>query len=198
MLIKRHVITILVVCLFLVLAIGSADEEEPEAVDNGEAEVKEEDEQDEAKDEGEKDIEEDEEPEQADEVFNIGDTVKMGELEFTVNSARWDTGDEFMGPDEGERWLVIDCTIENLSDESTSISSMMMFDLIDEEHYSNDLSMGADTEGQLDGELGGGRTMRGEIAYSVSEDHSEWEFIFEPELFGFGQAIYAISEDEVQ
>ena len=34
MLIKRHVIKILVVCLFLVLAIGSADEGELEAVDN--------------------------------------------------------------------------------------------------------------------------------------------------------------------
>ncbi|OWZ83208.1 DUF4352 domain-containing protein [Natranaerobius trueperi] len=178
----KQVVTVLVICLFLVLAIGSGEEETPEAVDEKETETEE--------------INTDEK-EQKEEVFTIGDTVEMGELQFTVNSARFDTGDEYFSPDEGERWLVINCTIENLSSESTSISSMMMFDLVDEEHYSNDLSLGADTDGQLDGELGANRTMRGEIAFSVSKEHSEWEFIFEPQLFGFGQAIYEIKEEEL-
>lgn len=134
----------------------------------------------------------------AEEYFAIGDTVKMGDLVFTLNTARWDSGDEFFAPDEGERWLVLDCTIENQADESTSISSMLMFSLYDEEHYSCNQEFVADLRGSLDGELGPGRKMSGEIAFSVSEEHSTWEFIFEPNVFGFGQAIFKVNEEDVK
>lgn len=33
------------------------------------------------------------------ETFSMGDTVKMGDLEFTLKGARWDQGDQFMKPD---------------------------------------------------------------------------------------------------
>lgn len=36
-------------------------------------------------------------------VFKIGETVKMGELEFTLNSERWDKGNQFMKPEKGKR-----------------------------------------------------------------------------------------------
>ena len=134
----------------------------------------------------------------SDEMFAIGDTVSMGDLVFTLNSARWDEGDEFSKPEEGERWLVVDCTIENQSNESTTISSMLMFTFYDEDGYSMDQEIFVDTKGSLDGELGSGRKLSGEIAFSIEEGQSYWEFIFEPELFGFGQGIYAINEDEVQ
>lgn len=136
--------------------------------------------------------------EEAEEIYSIGDAVTMGNLEFAVNSVRWDYGDEFISPDQGERWLVVDATIDNLSDESEAISSMIMFDLVDMDGYSQDLSIVADTRGQLDGELGANRTMSGEIAFTVQEEESEWEFIFEPNLFGFGQAIFSISEDDIE
>jgi len=132
------------------------------------------------------------------EIFEIGDTIKMGDLIFTVNSARWDEGDEFSKPEEGEKWLVLDCTIENQSNESTTVSSMLMFKLYDEDGYSMNQEIFVDTKGSLDGELGPGRKMSGEIAFSVEEGQSYWEFIFEPEVFGFGQAIFAINENEVQ
>ncbi len=134
----------------------------------------------------------------AEEIFAIGDVVRMGDLVFTVNSARWEEGDEWFKPEEGERWLLLDCTIENESNKSTSISSLLMFKLYDEDSYSRDMELFADTKGSLDGEVGVGRKMRGEIAFSVEEGQSYWEFIFKPELFGFGQAIFAINEDEVQ
>ena len=122
----------------------------------------------------------------------------MGDLVFTVNSARWDKGDDWSEPEEGERWLLLDCTIENQGSESTTISSLLMFKLYDEENYSRDMEIFADTKGSLDGELGFGRKMRGEVAFNVEEGQSYWEFIFEPEVFGFGQAIFTINENEVQ
>lgn len=40
--------------------------------------------------------------------------------------------------------------------------------------------------------------MSGELAYTVSDDHSSWEFIFAPNVLGFGQAIYDINEENVK
>jgi hypothetical protein len=178
------VISVLVLILFITLALGSGDTTEPERVER-ETPV----EDTTTTPEGE--------PEVADEIFHVGETVKMGELEFTVNSARWDKGSEFMKPEPGERWLVLDCTIENKGEKSSAISSLLMFSLYDEDHYSRDVEIFADTKGSLDGELGARRTMRGEIAFNVEEGQTKWEFIFQPNVLGFGQAIYIITEADV-
>jgi len=138
-----------------------------------------------------------EEPQPQQEIFKIGDTVKMGSLIFTLNSARWDTGDQWISPEANEKWLVLDCTIENTDNKFAVISSIMMFKLYDENNYTRKLQIFADTKGQLDGELGAGRKMSGEIAFSVEKGQTEWEFIFQPQVFGFGQAIFEITEKEI-
>ena len=122
----------------------------------------------------------------------------MGDLEFTIKGARWDQGDQFMKPDKGEKWLVLDCEIENKSNESAHLSSLLMFTLYDEDNYSKDMEFFANTKGSLDGELGAGRKMAGEVAFNVEEGQTRWEFIFAPNVFGFGQAIYVITEAEVK
>ena len=73
-----------------------------------------------------------------------------------------------------------------------------MFSLYDSEFYSKEMAMFAETKGSLDGELGAGRTMRGEVAFEVGAAETEWEFIFEPNIFGFGQAIYKITAQDIK
>lgn len=130
--------------------------------------------------------------------FAVGDTVRMGDLVMHLHGVRWDDGGEFLSPDEGMRWLITDIEIENEADSPTTISSLMMFDLVDQENRSRDMAFGADTEGSVDGELGAGRSMRGDIAWEVRAEQTEWELIFSPELFGFGQAIFDITDSDVQ
>jgi hypothetical protein len=132
------------------------------------------------------------------EKYVVGDTVKMGDLQFTLNGVRYEKGSEFWAPDEGTRWLVFDCTLENKGDESESISSLLMFTLYDSDSYKKDIAMADNLKGSLDGELGAGRKMAGEIAFTVDEDESAWEFVFEPQVFGFGQAIYDISASDIK
>jgi len=131
-------------------------------------------------------------------IFKVGDTVAMGDLEFTINSVRFDEGSEYFKPDEGKKWLVADCTVTNNSEESTTISSMLMIRLFDSEYYSQEMSLFADTKGSLDGELGAGRTLRGEVAYEVDASETAWELIFEPNFFGFGQAIFNLDISDIQ
>ncbi|WP_066638551.1 DUF4352 domain-containing protein [Desulfolucanica intricata] len=126
------------------------------------------------------------------EVFSVGESVKMGDLQFTVNSVRNSNGNNFIKPKEGNVYLLADCTIDNLSQEATSISSILMFKVVDNEGYNYNVTIGPDTRGTLDGELAPGRKMRGELVFEVPVQAQSLELIFEPNLFGFGQAIYKI------
>ncbi|WP_350344581.1 DUF4352 domain-containing protein [Proteinivorax tanatarense] len=169
--------------LFFIVGCGDS---QPEKVTDTEAQVEQEDDD---KEESEK---------AQSETFAIGDSVEIADVVFTVHSARWDDGDDFFGPEDGEKWLVLDCSIDNETDESEQISSLLMFELVDEDNYKRDLELLADTKGSLDGELGAGRSMRGEIAFSVDEGQSKWELIFAPNVFGTGQAIFEIDKSDVQ
>lgn len=174
-----RLLTVMVIIFAFLLALGSSDSEssKPTKVEqpDGNTEVKSEQQ----------------------ETFKVGETVKMGDLEFTVNGIRSDEGGDFYKPEEGNVFLIIDATIKNTGQDSNALSSLIMFKLYDSEFYEKDMSIFADTKGSLDGELGAGRTMRGEIAFEVGKDETEWEFIFEPNVFGFGQAIYEIKAGDM-
>src|SRR5690625_4214259 len=118
-------------------------------------------------------------------------------MEHTCHGARFSEGNEFLGADEGTRWLLVDVEVTNNSDESEAISSMIMWSLVDSDNRTNDQTITTDEQGSVDGELGAGRSMRGEIAYEVSDDESEWELIFDPPLYEFGKVIYNLSADQV-
>lgn len=129
-------------------------------------------------------------------IYEVGDTVQLGDYKITVNKVRLDSGGEWFGPDEGEAWVVIDCTLENVGDKPLPVSSMLMFDLMDIDGRSQDMTMMADTKGQLDGEIAAGRRMSGEIAYSVPLDIEGMEFVFKGDILRTGQAIFALPELE--
>jgi hypothetical protein len=130
--------------------------------------------------------------------LSVGDSVTMGSLTHTLESVRWDQGQEFLAPDAGTRWLVADIKLNNEGDDSAAISTMLMWNLLDSDSRSSDMALGASTKGSLDGELGSNRTLRGEIGFVVSEDEDTWELIFEPSVFGFGQAIYTINASDIE
>ena len=116
------------------------------------------------------------------EHFNINDTVEAGDLDFSVNGVRTSDGSSFSKPDEGNQFLIVEVTINNNGGESENISSMMMFKLVDNEGISYNQSIMADTKGSVDGELGAGRKMRGEIAYEVPKNISKFELEITPHL----------------
>jgi len=127
------------------------------------------------------------------EYFKIGDTVKMDKIDITLNSVHLDKGSEFMKPESGKKWVVFDATVKNNSQETVAMSSILMFKAVDSKGYSGEMSIGADTKGSLDGELGPGRVMSGQLAYEFDTAEKNLEFIFEPNVFGTGQAIYRVT-----
>ncbi|MBE0467068.1 MAG: DUF4352 domain-containing protein [Candidatus Desulforudis sp.] len=126
------------------------------------------------------------------EVFSMGETIRMGGLAITVNSVREDRGSEWLAPKDGHTYYIVDSTLENLSDKSEVVSSLMMFSLVDGEGYKYSVTFGPETRGNLDGELGAGRKMRGELVFEIPDDAIDLELVFEPQVLGFGQAVIAM------
>lgn len=196
---KKRIILPLVLVVLIVIGIATSGNGDtgPELVtDDPEAEQAQEEAEDAA--EAAEEAQDEELAEEVAEGFGIGDTVAMGELEHTFHGARFFEGDEFFSPDEGTRWLLVDVEVTNTGNDSTAVSSIIMWSLVDADNRTRDQAITADEQGSVDGELGAGRSMRGEIAYTVADDQADWELIFSPQVFGFGQAIYTFSADEVQ
>jgi len=134
------------------------------------------------------------------ETFKIGTTLKISDIKFCLNSARWSNGDDYQKPTPGYIWLLLDCTVQNVSSKSEIVSSMLQFKLFDKEGYAQSQSFLAYnvTKGSLDGELSPNQIMRGEIAYEVEINQSYWELAFKPDLFDPGQVIYSIKKEQVK
>jgi hypothetical protein len=122
-------------------------------------------------------------------TFKIGDSVKAGNLIFTVNSTRTDAGGEFIKPDDGKIYYIVDVTVENTGDESENVSSMLMFKLIDSDGYNYSVTFGPETQGQVDGEIAAGRKLRGELVFEIPEDAEGLELEIDPTIFGSGKII---------
>lgn len=167
----KSVISVVFLALFLVLALGSSSDT-PAKVDNGHEQNG-------------------DDPKQP-EIFAVGDRVQMGDFYITVRSAKFSKGTSFIKPDTGNKWIVIDIELENRSDKSVAVSSLLMFNLYDEENYAGKLAINTDEKGNLNGELGAGRKMAGEITFEVPANHTTFELIFEPNVFGTGQAIFKL------
>ncbi|MBM7095031.1 DUF4352 domain-containing protein [Bacillus sp. H-16] len=128
------------------------------------------------------------------EGLGIGDTVNFNGLHVTVNEVRKYEGDGDWETPDNDYFLILDVSIENTTDEAANISTLMQMSLMDPSGYSQDMDIFVDTRGSLDGEVGAGRTMAGEISFDV-EDADFFEFIFE-DPFMSGQAIWEMDSSD--
>lgn len=128
------------------------------------------------------------------EIFNIGDSVKAGDLVFTVNSTRTDNGNDIFKPAEGSIFYIVDVTIENTGNESEAVSSLMMFNLFDSEGYNYTVTIGPETRGQVDGEIMAGRKLRGELVFEIPENAESLELEIDPTLSGSGKIRVALDK----
>ncbi|MDI3298400.1 MAG: DUF4352 domain-containing protein [Bacillota bacterium] len=127
-------------------------------------------------------------------VFKVGDVIQLGQLQFVVNGVREDKGSQFLKPPAGKRWVVVDATVVNKSDQPAAISSLAMFQVKDADGRQYSITIGPDLNGHLDGELAAADRMRGEVAFEVPATAKGLQLVFHPNLLGFGQAIVALGE----
>ncbi len=127
------------------------------------------------------------------ETFAVGDVVKAGKVQVTLHGTRAWKGDQFNKPKDGQVFLIAEATIENTSDKAYHASSLMQWHAVDNDGVKANISLVTGLKGSLDGEIGPGRKIRGEVAFDVAAG-KKYEVVFEPEALGSGQVIWSIGE----
>lgn len=131
---------------------------------------------------------------QKQEVFKVGDSVKFDDLKITLTKVRKAKSD-FMTP-QNDQIIAVELQIENTSDKPQNVSSLLQMKLVDPDGRSYDMTITGNERGSLDGEIGPGRKMTGEIAFDV-EKGDYYEFLFE-NPFTTGQAIWKIENKDIK
>lgn len=138
-----------------------------------------------------------EEPAQTE--FTVGDTVNLNDVEVTLVNTVESAGNEYLTPDEGNEFLILEFEIANNSSSDINISSVANF-----EAYCDDYSLNQDILGlqapevegknQLDGSVAAGKKMNGVIAYQVSTGFKKFEVNVSPSFWSAKDIHFVINK----
>ncbi|WP_179134556.1 DUF4352 domain-containing protein [Oceanobacillus timonensis] len=110
-----------------------------------------------------------------DQVYGVGDTVNLGDLEVTLTSASFTEPDEFMEPDN-DSVLAVEFEAVNNGDEQVYLGSDE-FTISSEEGTQYDEYFSGD--GFMNENIGAGNNITGTILYDVPEE-SNYTIVYEP------------------
>lgn len=129
------------------------------------------------------------------EIFKVGETVNIQNVNLTVNSISNPDGNEFTKPEDGKKFLVVDVTIENTSTEVQNISSLLQMSVKDGtgQEYAVDFAATTIVDGASpDGELAAGEKVRGQVGFQVPADAKGLVFVFDASVFGSGKIMVGL------
>lgn len=111
------------------------------------------------------------------EVFGLNETAVFDTLKFTATELRVSNGDDFFKPENGNVFVGINFSIENISDEEQVVSGIMLFDgYADDVKCSYSISAAAAfSGGTVDGTVAPGKKLVGWYALEVPENWSDIE-----------------------
>lgn len=131
--------------------------------------------------------------------FQVGETVSLKDVNVTLVSSMESAGSEYVKPDDGKEFLILEFNIENNSSKDINISSAANF-----EAYCDDYSLNQDILGQqapeaegktqLDGSVASGKKMNGIIVYQVPTDFKSFEINVAPDFWSTKDIKYVINK----
>ncbi|WP_339295062.1 DUF4352 domain-containing protein [Paenibacillus sp. FSL W7-1279] len=98
----------------------------------------------------------------------VGDTVDYHGTVITLNGVRESEGDEYLKPQPGHTFKVVDITVKNNGQEPLVISSALSFSLTDSSDLNYTVPITDDVK-MLDGTVAPGGELTGEIPYEVKQ-----------------------------
>lgn len=129
-------------------------------------------------------------------LFKVGDVVELKNFKVTVNKVYNVKGDEFSKPKDGNEFLAIDCTLENISDKDQAVSSIMMFKVVDKDGRAAEYSITgqvAAKAGQLDGTIAPGRKLTGVYVVEVPKGATGLELEFDSSFIAGTKVIVKLN-----
>ena len=128
-------------------------------------------------------------------VYNVGDTVRLGDLHVTVNSVRASLGDDFFTPEEENYFIYVDVTFRNEGNKPEVVSTLLSMEIRDAEGRSYDVDLSAIAAAgspSPDGEIAPGDTIRGEVGYQLPTSATDLTWRFSGDIFRLGQAVFSL------
>jgi hypothetical protein len=130
-------------------------------------------------------------------IYAAGEKARVGDFNVTVNSSRTSTGtNEFLMPKQGQVYLLVDVTVENMATQAQSVSSMLFCKLQDSDAYAYGAGLaGGEGKGSIDGTLAAGRAIRGEVGFEIPATSKGLQLVFTPLSFiSKAQGIFALGK----
>ncbi len=111
------------------------------------------------------------------EIFGLNDTAVFKNLKVTATKLEESQGSDFFNAESGKIFVGVNFEIENISEETQNISSLLLFDAYADD-VKCDYSISANVvfgDGTLDGELSPGKKLVGWYALEVPEGWQQIE-----------------------
>jgi len=108
-------------------------------------------------------------------TYEIGDTIEIGAFVIKVNSIRMAEKEEWDMLEEGYIYLLVDISIENTGTQEAYIDTYYNFRLVDKNGRNYEFVWAENAKGRVDGNLGAGRKIAGELSYGIPNDIKEFE-----------------------
>ena len=132
-------------------------------------------------------------------TYEIGDLIEVEDLVIKVNSIRTAEKEEWETLEEGYIYLLVDISIENTGNQEAYIDTYMNFRLVDKNGRNYKFVWAENAKGRVDGTLGAGRKIAGELSYGITNDIKEFEIEISdpnPGMFGTEMVIVNITIEE--
>ncbi|MBY0755499.1 DUF4352 domain-containing protein [Clostridium sardiniense] len=127
------------------------------------------------------------------ETFKIGDTIEVKDFKIKVNKISVDNGGKIIKPEDGNEFVKVDVTVENISSEEKTVSSILMFKVVDKDGRECKQAITENQNGQLDGKVAPGRKITGEYAVQAPKGEKGLELQFDSSLLSSGQIIVKLN-----
>ncbi len=109
-------------------------------------------------------------------IFGLNETAAFSNLKFTASELKESNGTDYFTPEDGNVFVGIKFTIENVSDEEQAVSSVLMFEgYVDDVKCDYSFNAAVAFEDTLDGSLAAGKKLVGWYALEVPKDWSAIE-----------------------
>ena len=133
-------------------------------------------------------------PSSSQQHFKVGEQIKVGDTFIvTVHSfGVVNPSNSFDKPKAGNKLVVAEVTIKNVSSEEQHLSSLLQFTFRDKEgqEYDEALYTGGNSPG---GKVGTGEQIKGQLAYEVPEGVMSFTLAFEADWLSSGQVTWDLS-----
>jgi hypothetical protein len=128
-----------------------------------------------------------------DEVFKVGDQIKMGSSIVTVNKVEFSQGGQYSKPSEGNEWINLNITIENTGSSGQGVSTLGQMFVRDGDKNSYQVSVtnkAMENPGfGLDGQILANSKRTGWVGFEIPKGAKGLQFQYNGSMFGGGNIL---------